>query len=237
MTYTLRGRIQIYRGNIAEARTIVETLRALLASAKVKDPNARMNRGDDVLLRMVELSLEPSEDYRWGKLHRRSRAALQLQPYEIVELLEGRARNAARRNDFAQAEQIFVEAFDLAQKSATAVADRVGRSLRDLQVVAWCVGAGVVMRDPRGVADDATTVGSSATCSTATTSEIPSVIAVEISRNRWQASCIRRARTTRDENTGRPARDHYRETSEASSVVVGNRSCPVCNGVHGDAGR
>jgi tetratricopeptide (TPR) repeat protein len=131
MTYTLRGRIQIYRRNVAEARTIVETLRALLASAKVNDPNARMNRGDDVLLRMIELSLEPTEDYRWIRLLDEAKR-IPLQPYEIVELLEGRARNAERGGDFAGAERILAEALELARRSATAVADRVDRSLRSL---------------------------------------------------------------------------------------------------------
>jgi tetratricopeptide (TPR) repeat protein len=131
MTYTLRGRIQIYRRNVAEARTIVETLRALLASAKVNDPNARMNRGDDVLLRMIELSLEPTEDYRWIRLLDEAKR-IPLQPYEIVELLEGRARNAERGGDFAAAERILAEALELARRSATAVADRVDRSLRSL---------------------------------------------------------------------------------------------------------
>ena len=133
MTHTLRGRIQIYRRNVAEARAIVENLRALLASAKVNDPNAQMNRGDDILLRMIELSLEPSDDYRWSKLLDEAKRA-PLQPYEIVELLEGRARNSEIRGDYAQAEQFLVEALDLAQKSATAVADRVGRGLRGLQL-------------------------------------------------------------------------------------------------------
>jgi len=133
MTYTLQGRIQIYRGNLAEARAIVETLRALLASAKVNDPNAVMNRGDDILLRMVELSLETSDDYRWAKLLEEAKR-VPLQTYEIVELLEARARNAVRRGEFANAEKLLVEALELAHKSATAVADRVDRSLRTLQV-------------------------------------------------------------------------------------------------------
>ncbi|MET0594981.1 MAG: protein kinase [Polyangiaceae bacterium] len=133
MTYTLRGRIQIYRRNVAETRTIVETLRALLASAKVNDPNAYMNRGDDVLLRMVELSLEPTEDYRWLRLLDEAER-IPLQPYEIVEILEARARNAERRGDLAAAEQILVEALELARKSATSVADRVGRGLQSLLV-------------------------------------------------------------------------------------------------------
>ena len=132
MTHTLRGRIQIYRGDTAEARVVVETLRALLASAKVNDPEACMTRGDDIFLRMVELSLELSDDYRWGKLVDEANR-IPMAPYEMVELLEGRARNAARRNEFAHAEQIFGEALDLAQKSATVVAGRVARSLRDLQ--------------------------------------------------------------------------------------------------------
>jgi tetratricopeptide (TPR) repeat protein len=134
MTYTLRGRIQIYRGNPAEARSVVETLRALLASAKVNDPNAVMNRGDDILLRMVELSLEAHEDYRWAKLLDEAKR-VPLQPYEIVELLEARARNAERCGEYAQAEQLLVEASDLARRSATAVAGRVEKSLRALQVV------------------------------------------------------------------------------------------------------
>jgi tetratricopeptide (TPR) repeat protein len=133
MTHTLRGRIHIYRGDIAEARTVVENLRALLASAKVNDPDARMNRSDDIFLRMVEMSLEPSDDYRWGRLLEEA-SRVPLQPYEIVELLEGRARNALRLNRVADAEQILVEAVDLAKGSATAVADRAGRNLRNLQV-------------------------------------------------------------------------------------------------------
>jgi tetratricopeptide (TPR) repeat protein len=134
MTYTLRCRIQVYRGDVVEARTGVETLRALLASAKVNDPDASMNRGDDVFLRMVELSLEPCDDYRWGKLLEEAKR-VPLQPHEIVELLEARARNAIRRNEFGHAEQVLLEALDLAQRSATNVTDRVGRSLRSLQVV------------------------------------------------------------------------------------------------------
>ena len=133
MAHTLCGRIQIYRGAIAEARNVVETLRALLASAKVNNPDADMSRADDIFLRMVELSLEPSNDYRWGKLIDEA-TRVPLQPYEIVELLEARARNAARQNQLARAEQLLGEALELAKKSATAVAGRVGRSLRDLQV-------------------------------------------------------------------------------------------------------
>jgi tetratricopeptide (TPR) repeat protein len=133
MTYTLRGRIQIYRGNVAETRTIVDTVRALLASAKVNDPNAVMNRGDDILLRMLELSLEPHDDYRWGKLLEEAKR-LPSQPYEIVELLEGRARNAEQRGEYPRAEDILIEALDLARHSATAVSGRVERSLRALQV-------------------------------------------------------------------------------------------------------
>jgi eukaryotic-like serine/threonine-protein kinase len=133
MTYTLRGRIQLYQGNFTESRTIVETLRALLASAKVNDPNACMNRGDDVLLRMVELSLEPSEDYRWSRLLDEAKR-VPLQAYEIVELLEGRARNAERKAQYAHAEQVLVEALDLAKRSASAVVERVERSLRRVQV-------------------------------------------------------------------------------------------------------
>lgn len=133
MTYTLRGRIQIYRRNVAEARTIVETLRALLASAKVNDPGARMNRGDDVLLRMIELSLDPSEDYRWMRLLEEAKR-IPLQPYELVELLEGRARNAERLGNFEAARQILGEALELARRSATAVADRVERGLQNLVV-------------------------------------------------------------------------------------------------------
>jgi tetratricopeptide (TPR) repeat protein len=133
MTYTLRGRIQIYRGNMAEARTIVETLRASLASAKVNDPNAVMTRGDDILLRMVELALEPSEDYRWSKLLDEAKR-VPLQPYEIVELLEARARNAERRADYPLAETVLVEALELAKRSATTVAGRVEKSLHALQV-------------------------------------------------------------------------------------------------------
>ncbi|HMI85066.1 MAG TPA: protein kinase [Polyangiaceae bacterium] len=133
MTYTLRGRIQTYRRNFVEARTIVETLRALLASAKVNDPNAVMNRGDDILLRMVELSLEPSEDYRWARLVDEAKR-VPLQTYELVELLEGRARNAETRGDYRHAEKLLIEALELAQRSATAVADRVTRGLRVLQL-------------------------------------------------------------------------------------------------------
>jgi tetratricopeptide (TPR) repeat protein len=134
MTHTLRARIQIYRNDIVEARLVVENLRALLASAKVNDPDARMNRGDDIFLRMVEMSLEPSEDYRWARLLEEAHR-VPLQPYEIVELLEGRARNAARLQRLALAEQILVQAVDLAKTSATAVADRVASNLRNLQVV------------------------------------------------------------------------------------------------------
>jgi eukaryotic-like serine/threonine-protein kinase len=134
MIYTLRSRIHVYRGDVAEARTVVENLRAMLASAKVNDPDACINRGDDVFLRMVELSLEPCDDYRWGKLLEEARR-LPLQPHEIVELLEGRARNAVRRNELGYAAQILAEARDLAKSSATTVVDRVGRNLRGLQVV------------------------------------------------------------------------------------------------------
>ena len=133
MTYTLRGRIQIYRRNVAEARAIVEKLRGLLASAKVNDPNAVINRGDDILLRMVELSLEPTEDYRWARLLDEAKR-VPLQAYEIVELLEGRARNAEQRGDYAHGEQLLIEALHLSERSATAVAGRVGRSLQGLQV-------------------------------------------------------------------------------------------------------
>jgi tetratricopeptide (TPR) repeat protein len=133
MTHTLRGRIQVYRGNTAEARMIVENLRALLASAKVNDPDACMSRGDDVFLRMVEMSLEPTDDYRWGKLLDEAKR-VPLQHFEIVELLEGRARNAARRQEPAYAAQIFAEALELANKSATAVAERVGRSMGGLHL-------------------------------------------------------------------------------------------------------
>jgi hypothetical protein len=87
-----------------------------------------------VFLRMVELSLEPCDDYRWGKLLDEARR-LPLQPHEIVELLEGRARNAVRRNELGYAAQILAEARDLAKTSATTVLDRVGRNLRDLQLV------------------------------------------------------------------------------------------------------
>jgi hypothetical protein len=134
MIHTLRARILIFRGDVAEARTVIENLRSLLASAKVNDPNACMNRCDDVFLRMVELSLEPTDDYRWGKLLDEAKRA-PLAPYEILELLEGRARNAVRRNETAYAHQILLEALNLAEKSAVAYADRIGRRLRDLQVV------------------------------------------------------------------------------------------------------
>ena len=93
MVHTLRARILIFRSDVAEARTVVENLRSLLASAKVNDPNACMNRVDDVFLRMVELSLEPTDDDRWGKLLEEAKRA-PLAPYEIIELFEGRALNA-----------------------------------------------------------------------------------------------------------------------------------------------
>jgi hypothetical protein len=83
---------------------------------------------------MVELSLEAHEDYRWAKLLDEAKR-VPLQPYEIVELLEARARNAERCGEYAQAEQLLVEASDLARRSATAVAGRVEKSLRALQVV------------------------------------------------------------------------------------------------------
>ncbi|HEY3594259.1 MAG TPA: protein kinase, partial [Polyangiaceae bacterium] len=62
ITTTLLARIELYRGNTGEAAALAARVRDALAKAAVSDPNARMTPGDEVLLRMVELSVRSGDE-------------------------------------------------------------------------------------------------------------------------------------------------------------------------------
>ncbi|HEX9297005.1 MAG TPA: hypothetical protein VF881_14275, partial [Polyangiaceae bacterium] len=99
--------------------------------ATKSDRDARMNPGDEVLLRMVDLATRASDDASWQGLAEEAERA-RLQPYELVELLEARARAAHARGERARARAFLEEALAIAQRSASSVADRVARTLGQL---------------------------------------------------------------------------------------------------------
>jgi hypothetical protein len=103
-------------------------VRTLLSKAAVSDPNARMTPGDEVLLRMVELSVRAGDESAWDNLFEFAKNAPS-QPYELVELLEARARAVAEGGAPERGRALLEEALDLAQRSAVSVAGRVARNL------------------------------------------------------------------------------------------------------------
>jgi tetratricopeptide (TPR) repeat protein len=128
ITLTLLARIELYRGNPKEAGALAARVRAAIASAKTADANATMTPGDDVLLRMVELSVQSAGDEAWKNLFELSSRA-QSQPYEVVELLETRARAEVSRGAHHRARAHLTEALELARRCAVSVVGRVERSL------------------------------------------------------------------------------------------------------------
>jgi tetratricopeptide (TPR) repeat protein len=130
ITLTLLARIELYRGNTTEAGALAERVRSLLSKAAVTDANARMTPGDEVLLRMVELSVRGGDESAWESLFEFAKNAPS-QPYELVELLESRARAVAEGGAPERARALLQEALDLAQRSAVSVAGRVARNLAD----------------------------------------------------------------------------------------------------------
>jgi hypothetical protein len=128
ITLTLLARIELYRGNSGEAKTLAERVRAALVKAAATDANARMTPGDEVLLRMVELSVRAADDAAWDELFDSAKNAAS-QPYEMVELLEARARAVAQNGDRERSKALLEEALDLAQRSAVSVAGRVAKNL------------------------------------------------------------------------------------------------------------
>jgi len=130
ITLTLLARIELYRGNATEAGAIAERVRSALSKAAVTDPNARMTPGDEVLLRMVELSVRGGDESAWDNLFEFAKNAPS-QPYELVELLEARARAVAEGGAPERARALLQDALDLAQRSAVSVAGRVARNLAD----------------------------------------------------------------------------------------------------------
>jgi tetratricopeptide (TPR) repeat protein len=128
ITLTLLARIELYRGNTSEALALTERVRVALANAAATDASARMTPGDEVLLRMVELSVRSGDDAAWDELFEFARLAPS-QPYEMVELFEARARAVAQSGDRERCRALLEEALDLAQHSAVSVAGRVARNL------------------------------------------------------------------------------------------------------------
>lgn len=100
----LSARLQLYRGDEAEAREAVQRIRARQADARQeRQPDALMVPAEDVLCSMIELATRAASAEEWAELELRSARFSVGQ--EHLEVLEMRAISALRRGRATEAKE------------------------------------------------------------------------------------------------------------------------------------
>jgi tetratricopeptide (TPR) repeat protein len=121
----LRARIMSYRGDAAGAEEIVRRVIARQAEAVASGlTEAVLTDGERVLLDALDLSLRSAPDADFDALAARGRE-LQLQPQEVVEIMEWKGIAALRSGRRAEGLQFLEEALAEANRTAKLAADRV----------------------------------------------------------------------------------------------------------------
>ena len=123
------GRMTAYKGELDEARTIVGRVIAEQAEAQAAGrAEVVMVEGERILLDVVELFLNGAADQEFDARVARGRE-LQLQPQDIVEIMEWKALSALRAGRRDDGLVFLDEALAEANKTTKLAADRVRRQI------------------------------------------------------------------------------------------------------------
>jgi tetratricopeptide (TPR) repeat protein len=122
-TILLEARIALYRGDVAQARTLAQRVRGE-GAAPLTVPS------DDVLCSMVELASSDADDVAWDALEQRS-ARYSVGP-ERIEVIEARGMAEARRENLEAARGHYERAAELARQIPNVLRDRILRRLSQL---------------------------------------------------------------------------------------------------------
>jgi tetratricopeptide (TPR) repeat protein len=130
------ARILGQRGDVAEAEEVTRRIVAKQAEAKEGGrQDALLVDVEQVLLDAVDLSLRGGSAEAFDDIVARGRQA-QLQPQDIVELMEWKGLAALRSGRRAEAMRAFDDALAEAEKNAGLVADRIRKRISDAHATA-----------------------------------------------------------------------------------------------------
>jgi tetratricopeptide (TPR) repeat protein len=125
------ARILGQRGDVAEAAEIIRHIAVKQAEAKASGrQDALLIDVEQMLLDAIELSLRGGSAEAFDELIARGRAA-QMQPQDVVEMMEWKGLAALRSGRRDEAIHAFEEALAEAEKNAGLVADRIRRRIAD----------------------------------------------------------------------------------------------------------
>jgi tetratricopeptide (TPR) repeat protein len=119
----LLARIELYRGNLAEARAGAERVRECIRRTAEQGIHLEMTTHEALLLEMVELGGKDVADSTWEEFYTRCKA--DLQPHEVVEVLELRANAAQRHGQRELSRACIDEALKAADATARILTPRV----------------------------------------------------------------------------------------------------------------
>jgi tetratricopeptide (TPR) repeat protein len=121
------ARVKLYNGDIHDARTIVQRVRAGQGEAREKQNGIEiLSPSEDVLCAMVELATATPSPAAWDEIEARSVAYSFGQ--EQIEVIEARALWAIRFADYAEAERCLKRAISLSSRVQTVMGPRLQRA-------------------------------------------------------------------------------------------------------------
>jgi len=125
----LWGRLLLFQGDLAGARSRLDTLRAALASTKGQ-PAPALAPAEEVLAEMVALATGEAGEAEWeALLARSSRDSIEQEPIEVVEM---HGLSALRAGRTAEARAALQSALDLAARIPNLMVARIRRELQQL---------------------------------------------------------------------------------------------------------
>jgi serine/threonine protein kinase/tetratricopeptide (TPR) repeat protein len=125
----LLARIALYDDDLPGARALARNIRERIARGRsVGDAEAELEPSPEVLLQMVELASSAAPLSTWRTLCERVRS-LELQPMELVELLERAALASAQLGEWTYGRELYREALDLLTQKPSLINERVMRRL------------------------------------------------------------------------------------------------------------
>ncbi|MET0342572.1 MAG: protein kinase [Polyangiales bacterium] len=121
------ARIALYRGDLAEARSVVAALRARLAALSPEQAaQLAFAPGDQLILDAVDLASRNAAENEWEQLSARN-AGVELQLGEELESLEARALTAFRNGLVDLSGSLFAKALEMSASNSNLLGDRVRR--------------------------------------------------------------------------------------------------------------
>ena len=128
----LLARIELYRGEIDKARSLVQSIEARLSAPRAEGADeVDFLPPDQALFEMAQLATRDSSELEWGALLVRA-ASVELQPSEEVELYEMRALAAHRQGRDEESRRSFQRAIEISREKPNLLSERVMRKYTSL---------------------------------------------------------------------------------------------------------